>query len=63
MSRQNGSWDNSEILSRGIACLLGKQIHIGGETATEKHAPEIGHHDKPKKSDHHHSPGTKPHKD
>jgi cytochrome c len=35
----------------------------GGETATEKHAPEIGHHDKPKKSDHHHSPGTKPHKD
>jgi len=35
----------------------------GGEPATEKHAPDIGHKEKPKKSGHGHAPGAKPHKD
>ncbi len=35
----------------------------GGKPATEKHAPEIGHHKKPSKPGHSHAPGTKPHKD
>ncbi len=35
----------------------------GGAPATEKHAPEIGHKDKPEKSGHPHAPGAKPHKD
>ena len=35
----------------------------GGAPAPKKHAPEIGHKQKPKKSGHHHAPGTKPHKD
>ncbi len=39
------------------------QHEHGGKPATEKHAPEIGHKDKPKKSGHPHAPGTKPHKD
>ncbi len=39
------------------------QHEHGGKPATEKHAPEIGHHYKPAKLGHSHTPGTKPHKD
>ncbi len=39
------------------------QHEHGGAPATEKHAPEIGHKDKPEKSSHPHAPGAKPHKD
>ncbi len=35
----------------------------GGAPAPEKHAPEIGHQDKPEKPSHGHAPDAKPHKD
>ncbi|MDA1091148.1 MAG: cytochrome c [Proteobacteria bacterium] len=35
----------------------------GGAPATEKHAPEIGHQEKPQPSGHGHGPDSKPHKD
>ncbi len=39
------------------------QHEHGGKPAPEKHAPEIGHKDKPEKAGHGHASGTKPHKD
>jgi len=54
---------------KDITAKAKKMMHHehGGATASEHHAPEIGHkHSAPKspvKSGHHHAPGTAPHKD
>ena len=50
---------------KNLTAKARKMMHHehGGASATEKHAPDIGHKKTPKKSGHHHAPGAKPHKD
>ncbi len=54
-----------DFTEKDLTAKARKMMHHdhGGAPATEKHALEIGHHDKPKTSGHAHAPGTKPHKD